>query len=498
MSHKKVFSIDTIRELDRLTLQETGISDWQLMEQAANAFVNVVKKRFPSGLFHVYCGPGNNGGDGLAIARLLKGLGNEVRVYVLELPGQSNSFCFLQNLELLPSAIPLQRAEAFEAAPNGMIIDAFLGSGVNRRAEGGLLKTIQSINQSAATVISVDIPSGIHGDGALPAEGAAIRADFTITFESAKAVFFLPEFNEYLGECITVPIGLSAGAMATLPAYAEMLSQQGIKDWLPQRHRWDHKGRFGHVLLVAGSIGKMGAATLAARAVMMAGAGKCTCYVPKAGLAAIQTTVPEAMAIPSSSKKEVDGLFDSSWADVIAIGPGIGQGSGAEKALKKVLLEKDKPMVIDADGLNLLGRQSTSFQARLPMVLTPHPGEADRLFGPSLTGAERLHKARDFASKKGAVIVLKGGKTAICCPEGNLYFCDLGNPGMATAGSGDVLTGVIAGLLAQGLTAEKAAAVGVFLHAQAGDLAASAKGQHSLIASDILEFMPNAFLKILS
>lgn len=491
----KVFSTAEIRQLDQLSMAEQGITEWQLMERASEAFTTRFLQLGLSGPVHIFCAQGNNGGDGLAIARMLSLQGQKVSVYILEVPGQHPTACFRENLSLIPTTVKLFRAPAFDAPTDGLIIDAILGSGLNRQPDGGLKKTIQAINKSSLPVVAVDIPSGIDGDGNLSPD-TAIAATTTITFQAPKPAFFFPEFAHHFGEIMMVSIGLSEKAMELLSGYACLINAEDVKKRIPVRNRWGHKGSYGHVLLVAGSQGKMGAASLAAKAALRAGAGKCTAYVPKSGMSIIQTLVPEAMAIASNGKKEIDGLFDDSIADVLAIGPGIGQGKGAEKAIRKALHDQQKALVIDADGLNLLAKSSEPLVANRQMIITPHPGEADRLWGKSSSGRERLVKAREYASEKGVVVVLKGGKTAICNPDGTLHFCDIGNPGMATAGSGDVLTGVISGLLAQGLSAQDAAIAGVYLHALSGDLAAEALGQHALIASDLIQFLPQAFLKV--
>ncbi len=496
-----IYEASAIREWDALTLQMQEIEEIELMERACEAFVKqfLLDHKDTWLPIWVICGIGNNGADGLGIARILHHKGFQVQVVIADQMGSQHSRCFEINLKRLPIAYEsLQKGDelSFPNAPF-ILIDALLGSGLSRPIEGDLAGLVHQINSSAAHKIAVDIPSGLLSSEGNVSKPVAVQCNQTISFESSKPVFYNPDFAHILGNWVVVPIGLEKSAESRLSSTVFELTAEDAFALLPSRSRHAHKGTFGHVLLLAGSQGKLGAALLSAKAVLRAGVGKLTCYLPKGSARIMHVGLPEAMVSQSQSRKEIDAFFPHPWEGVVAIGPGIGTEKNAKKAVQKAILSAQKGLVIDADAINILSElnlDSLTFPANT--VLTPHPAECDRLCGKSELFEERLKKVKAFCHRHQVVMVLKGGYSAVVDPSGKVYFCTKGNAGMATAGSGDVLTGIIAGLLSQGLHALPATQLGVFLHALSGDLAAEKLGQHSLIASDLIEFLPSAFLSV--
>lgn len=498
---KKILTSASMREVDAHTLRHLQIEPIVLMEQAARACVEWICTAYNvSQSIVVWCGKGNNGGDGLAIARLLHQRGYSVVPCIIEDHEATPSPCFLENLSRLP--LPYQSVRLGDVLfwqPNVLCIDAILGSGVTRPVTGTLALLFEALQDSTSEVVAVDIPSGIPADGVTQTEPYKyLKANHTLVLHLPKPVLYDPTFTEAIGVIHYVPIGLSEEAIQQAKPFGWELDLSDLELLTRARPRHAHKGIFGHALVVAGGYGKMGAAFLTAKAGLRSGAGKVSCAVPKHGNLILQSSLPEAMTLPSNSKKEVDASFDPTVFDAIVIGPGIGQGKGARNALLKCLSYKYTPLVIDADAIRLLASVKLgSHDLPQACVLTPHPGEADALFGPSEHYFERLSKAADFARANKAVVVLKGGFTAVIDTQGIPHFCTFGNPGMATAGSGDVLAGIIGALLAQGYAPFEAAKCAVLWHAHAGDCAAELWGEHSMIAGDIIQSLGVSYKSIL-
>jgi NAD(P)H-hydrate epimerase len=381
--------------------------------------------------------------------------------------------------------------------PQDIIIDGLFGSGLNRPLEGGFAKIVDYINHSESTVVSIDIPSGLFGeDNKENNRKYIIQADLTLTFEFPKLSFLLPENADFTGEWKMLPVGLHPDALLKTKTPYGLITDEDIVSLIHRRERFAHKGDFGHALLIAGSRGKMGAAVLAARGCMRSGVGLLTVHVPEKGETVMQIALPEAMTDADAHPDFVTELPPSlSPYDVIGIGPGTGTHDRTKAVIDELLnAAGGKPLVLDADALNIIASNSELLH-RLPQgtVITPHPGEFDRLAGSSENAYERIQKARSMANEQKICIVLKGAYTAVCTPSGNVFFNTSGNPGMATAGSGDVLTGIISGLLAQGYSPEESAVIAVYMHGIAGNLAAANLSEESMIAGDITAMLGKAF-----
>ncbi len=492
----KILSASQVREWDAYTIQHEPIASIDLMERACRVFAEWFTAKFDaSKKIGIVCGTGNNGGDGLGIARLLFEWNYSVKVWIVR-GGSTESIDFAKNLQRLPNRIPLIDITAAQDSPGfagcDVLIDAIFGSGLSRPAEGLYAQVIQSINESTSTKVAVDIPSGLMADG--PSTGAIVKARYTFTFQLPKLSFFLPETGVNVGSWRIGDIGLSKNFLTNVTTDYHYLTLKSVRKSVKVRNTFSHKGDYGKALLVAGSFGKMGACVLAARAALRAGLGLLTLHVPKVGYSIVQTAVPEAMATVDNHEQYIStnppGLENY---DVIGIGPGLGTEAATAKVLN-ALFELGKPMVIDADALNLLSAHREWLHL-IPAgsLLTPHPKEFERLTGPSKNSFERLAKQRQLAQQLKSVVLVKGAYTAIALPDGSCYFNTTGNPGMATGGTGDVLTGILTGLLAQGYSAPEAAILGVFLHGLAGDLAKTELGEHALIASDLVDHLGAAF-----
>ncbi|MCC5928925.1 MAG: NAD(P)H-hydrate dehydratase [Cyclobacteriaceae bacterium] len=493
----KVLLTSQIREADAYTIQNEPVSSINLMERASLAFVKWLQKNINLNTeVHIFCGGGNNGGDGLAIARLLHEEGCEVQAFVLS-ANMKPSEDFSTNLHRLKSLIKVVTIEDENGFPvniqtGHIIIDALFGSGLSRPLEGLNAKLIEHLNHFPGVKISVDIPSGMYGDKF--SDGIRFRADHTVAFQVPKLAFFMPENARYTGHWHLVDIGLDAGHLQQVHSPYHILDREMLLSRILPRERFSHKGHYGHGLILAGSKGKMGAVVLAARAALRSGAGLLTCHVPVCGYPIVQTAVPEAMASEDDNIEYTVALPDISIYTAIAAGPGWGQHKETAQVLQNLLSQARQPLVLDADALNLLSQHS-AFIELIPenTILTPHPGEFRRMAGDWDNDFHRLEKLRTFAIQHRCIVVLKGAFTSIALPDGNVFFNPTGNPGMATGGSGDVLTGIILSLLGQYYLPSDAAKLGVFLHGLAGDLAASRLGYTSLIASDIIENLPAAF-----
>ncbi len=494
----KILNGNQIKSCDAYTIEHEPILSIDLMERACRAFVSWFTPRFMiDQKVGVICGTGNNGGDGLGIARLLTDWGYTTKVWVVR-GDVKESEDFAKNLSRVLGKIDLHEIAAppdtglFDDCP--VLIDAIFGSGLSRPVEGIYKQVISAMNQSKAIRVAVDIPSGLMADKHSP--GIIVKADHTLTFQLPKLAFLLPENHTFVGQWHRVDIRLSKKYLEEVDVSCFYVTLKGVAKKLKTRSKFDHKGNYGKALLIAGSYGKMGACILAARGALRSGLGLLTLHVPASGNSIVQTAVPEAMTSTDLHEKYFTATESLATFDVVGIGPGIGQSRETSAAFAKVL-DQRKPLVIDADALNILGARHELLRS-IPAgsILTPHPREFERMVGSWPDDFVRLEKQKQLARQTGAVIVLKGAHTSIASPDGKVYFNSTGNPGMATGGSGDVLTGVLTGLLAQGYSAEDAALIGVYVHGLAGDIAAREQGLNSLIASDLIDQLPQAFRKI--
>lgn len=490
-----------IRQWDHYTIQKRGINAADLMEAAATeCFRWLVARDFPEPSFTIYCGKGNNGGDGLALARLLTTRGWKTTVCILEsgYPGTEDFQTNLMRLHETPAGISfIQQEGSIHPVPeNDIVIDALFGLGLNRPLEGIAAQLVRHINSAPNEVLAIDIPSGMFADKS-SVGNEMIRANHTLSFQIPKLAFLVPENAAYTGRVNMLDIGLIPAFLQNLAVTYEMLTPLLVKDIYKPRDRYGHKGTYGHAALIAGSGSMMGAAVLAAKACMRSGAGKLTCYIPDGGYNILQIAVPEAI-IQRSGGEAVEPFTPAGEYNAIGIGPGLGRHDSNSLLLARVF-EKGNPLVIDADALNTLAEQGTPLLHKIPpfSILTPHLKEFERLFGKTKNDFDRLEMAKTRAAELNVIILLKGHHSFVAMPGGKAYFNATGNPGMATAGSGDVLTGILTGLLAQGYTPEKAALLGVYLHGLAGDIAASRKSQEAMIASDITEHIGEAFLQLI-
>ncbi len=488
------------RDWDAYTVAHEPIASIDLMERAALAFSDWFQIHFPDidPPVYIFCGPGNNGGDGLAVARMLYGRFFPVTVYLCYTDGNTSAD-FRANLERLPrlqelQVIELQSRDPLPAIPpNAIVIDALFGSGLNRAPDGDFERLILHLNANAKTLVSVDIPSGLFA--ARHTAGTSIHAHHTLSFETPKLAFLFPENAERVGEWAVQPIGLDPGFRENLAASNHFINLKLIRSFIRKRKKYDHKGTYGHALLIAGSFGKAGAAILSARACLRSGVGLLTVHVPRCAYEVLQATVPEAMVSPDWNQYFFSKLPESLASyQAIGVGCGLDQQGETATALLQLLEASDKPMVLDADALNLLS-ENPEWYANIPQnsILTPHPKEFERLFGKSENDFERNALQRRKAQELNVYILLKGAHSCIATPEGGCYFNSTGNPGMATGGSGDVLTGILTGLLAQGYAPLETAILGVFLHGISGDLAAKNQSEEALVAGDLISSIGEGF-----
>lgn len=498
----KLFFTKQIAKIDKFTIEHEPVSSIDLMERAANEIFKKIVEIYPLNTkFVIVSGSGNNGGDGLAVARLLYKARFSVKVFLLDISGKFSEDCKTntERLKLLPNLefSIIKNADSISFKNDEVIIDAIFGSGLTRKVEGFVAEIINKINDSGCKIISIDIPSGLFGeDNSENNLQNIVKANYTLTLQFPKISFFFAENNIFVGNWYVLPIGLHKEIINTEPSNYSYVDNEFVKNIIHKRDKFSHKGSYGHALLIAGSKGKMGAAILASRACLRAGAGLLTTHVPKCGYKIIQTAIPEAMASIDENENFVTKITNIDNYSAIGIGPGIGTKNETKELLKNLFENCLKPIVIDADGLNIISKQPEILNILLNnSILTPHPKEFDRLAGNSENSEQRHLKAKQFAQQYNVYIVLKGANTQIICPDGDCYFNSTGNPGMATAGSGDVLTGIILSLLAQGYSSLHASLLGVYIHGLAGDIATNENGMEYIIASDIIENLGKAFKK---
>lgn len=489
----KILNIDQIRKADVYTIKHEPISSHDLMERAALAFVMRFKQLYnaPRRVF-IFCGKGNNGGDGLCIARLLYQQHYSPVVFIIDYTSsESPDFSInLKRLETLPIAIHRLNTRKYSwslHSQDTLIIDAIFGSGLSRPIEGFTASIVHDINSSQAEVVAVDIPSGLYADKPSTAENAIIAARYTISFQVPKLCFMLPESYTYVGNWFVVNIKLHQQFLRNLNTPYYLLDNKLAMSLRKVPPKFTHKGTKGHSLFIGGSYGKIGAAILSCTAIMRVGAGLLTALVPKCGYLPLQTALPEAMVLTTQHDDYHNAVLPKLFTTykAIAVGPGLGQHKATQQMLHDLLAAAQQPLVIDADALNIIALNNLWQYIPQHSILTPHPKEFERLAGRTSHQFEELAHLRILAQKHQLIIVLKRAHTAIALPNGQVYFNTTGNPLMGTAGSGDVLTGVIAGLLSQGYSPQHSALLGVYLHGKAGDLAAV--GKTAITAMDIVE-----------
>ena len=495
----KVLNAAQMHQLDDYTQEVEHITSLQLMERAATVFVDYfIEQISVSRDVWIFCGQGNNGGDGLAIARLLIQKGFTVKPFLIH-TGVLSADCN-SNLEKLIPLVSITYLVVEEDIPsipqNIVLVDALLGSGLNKEVSGLYAAVIDVINASKAMVYSVDIPSGLYCD--YPAKhDSIVHANHTLTFHAPKLMFFLSDNETYTGTWQVLDIGLqNEGAEHIITNYF-YTTNANIRLLMRARPVFSHKGTFGKALLIAGSKGMMGAAVLASSACLRSGSGLVCAHVPGIGINTMQVSLPEAILSIDSHEDVVTVLPDITGYNAIGIGSGLGEHALTADLVENLLLQTDRPLVLDASALNILAAHP-EWMKDIPenSILTPHPKEFDRLVGGTFnTSWDRLLKGIEFAKKLRVIIVLKGAYTAVIIPTGQVYFNSTGNSGMATAGSGDVLTGILTSLLARGYAPEDAAKIGVFAHGYAGDAAARKRSKSSMIASDIVEHLGAFFLE---
>jgi hydroxyethylthiazole kinase-like uncharacterized protein yjeF len=494
----RILSSKQIRAVDAYTIEHEPILSINLMERASREFVNWFVERFDvTHRIGIVCGTGNNGGDGLAISRLLREWNYRVHVWIVR--GASETEDFNINLDRLKG-----RIEPMPFLPGGgsdtfveidVIIDALFGSGLSRPADGLFAEAIRAMNETDCVRIAVDIPSGLRADE--PSSGEIFHAHHTVSFQTPKLAFLFPSNHQFVGEWSIVDIGLDKHFIKQQDVARFVLTQRDIKRRLRKRGTFDHKGSNGHVLLVSGSYGKTGATVLSSRAALRAGTGLLTVRVPSCGYVVLQSSVPEAMLLPDSNENIITSIPELESYSAVGVGPGLGTADVTAKALEHLLRHSTKPIVIDADALNIISSHRNLLHiVSAGSILTPHPKEFERLAGKWSNDFEKLDKQIALAKQLKSIVVVKGAFTSIASPDGRVYFNSTGNPGMASGGTGDVLTGILTSLLGQGYESVDAAIVGVYLHGLSGDLAAADLGFESLIASDIIGYLPHAFQKI--
>ena len=498
----QILSAEQIRSWDEYTIAHEPIVSIDLMERAAAACFQWIMQHYEGKSFSIFCAKGNNGGDGLAIARMLSS-NHDVTVYVLEF-GHLGTEDFQTNLARLhQTRVEIKFIPSEENIPTlsagDIVIDALFGSGLNRPIEGLTAALVSTLNESGNEIISIDIPSGLSVDNSSKGN-IAIVASHTLSFQCYKPAFLVSENEPNIGTLHILNIGLHPGYLESLRVENVFIDDRIARSILRSRNKFSHKGSFGHALIIAGSFGKIGAAILAAKACLRAGVGLLTVHTPVCGMHSLHTSVPEAM-LEIDSHEKVNSSINTQLKKyhAIGIGPGIGTEYSTSTLLQDTISNYPHPMVIDADALNIMSAHP-EWLGKLPAlsILTPHPKEFERLFGSSKNDFERLALAKQKAKEYNVIIIVKGHHSFVAAPTGSNFFNSTGNPGMATAGSGDALTGIITSLVAQQYSPMDAAVLGVYLHGLAGDIAARKISEPSLVASDIIQNLGNAFRQLLN
>ena len=500
----KILSSNQLKELDKYTMEQEPIASIDLMERAAQALTEAIIRRWDtSHPIVVFAGPGNNGGDALAVARMLSQKSYHVEVFLFNTKGRLSEECQtnLHRLKTCGSIYFTEISTQFDPpilTENHVVIDGLFGTGLNKPLNGGFAAVVKYINASKATVVAIDIPSGLMGeDNTYNIRPHIVRADVTLSIQLPKLSFFFPENEEIVGEWELLDIGLKQSYILAAESPYSILEEEQIRSLIKPRKRFAHKGSFGHGLLIAGSYGMAGASILSAKACLRSGIGLLTVHVPIYNHDLLQTTVPEAIVQTDIHERYYAEPVDLSKYKALAIGPGLGQEEDTALAMMEQIQASNIPVVLDADAINILSSHR-NWLSRLPKqsILTPHLGELERLTGKCMDTYERLTKVKELAAYLHSYIIVKGAWTIIVTPDGRCFLNPTGNPGMATAGSGDVLTGILLALLAQGYSQEEACQLGVYVHGLAGDIAAETMSQLGMTSGDIIAALPQAWKKI--
>ena len=496
----KIFSKEQIYEGDRLTIERQNISSTDLMERAGSQIFNWMHLRMQGAQvpIHVFCGIGNNGGDGLVLSRQLILDGYNVKTYIVNY-SDKRSKDFLINYDRIKNVTKkwpelLTSIEDFpEIQKDDIIVDAIFGIGLNRPVDTWVKDLFVYLNETKAFTLSIDIPSGLQTDQVPVDETAVIKAGYTLSFVTPKLVFFLAETSKYTQQWEALDIGIDPEFLYTTTTEAELIGKHEVLPIYKPRDKFSHKGTYGHSVIIGGSYGKMGAVTLASRAALSAGSGLITAFVPKCGYIPLQTAFPEAMVLTSDSDVLISNINFDIKASAIGIGMGLGTASETVQAFEGFLKSNTSPLVIDADALNIISENKNLLKL-LPKqsVLTPHPKELERLVGAWKDDFDKLDKVKSLSKTYDLIVVIKGANT-ITVYQDKLYINTTGNPGLATAGTGDVLTGIITGLISQSYEPLTAAIFGVYLHGKSADIAIEDYGYQSLIASHIMDYLGEAF-----
>ncbi len=510
----KVATAKEMQDIDRVTISRFGIAGTVLMERAGLSVVDKINALYLGKKIAVLCGSGNNGGDGFVIARELHNQGRNVEVFMTSVPsklkGDAKTNYDIAKKFGVP-VFPVLKFLRTRLSGHYLIVDALLGTGISQDVKGPLSDVIKKANRLSCPVMAVDIPSGISSDTG-QVMGSAMKANVSVTFGLPKRGHLIYPGAEYTGRLFIEDIGFPASLINSDKMKINLFRSDDAISLLPARTKSSHKGTFGHVLLIAGSRGKTGAALMAAKACLKAGAGLVTIGAPETVVNSLQSRVTEEMILPLNDKGNgtlsytaADSIkkFIKARGEVLVIGPGLSVDDELKTLVAEVVTHSKVPVVIDADGLNAIaGNTRVLKKCKSPLILTPHPGEMSRLEGLKKStdkeGPDRVTRALSFSGKHRVHLVLKGVPTVTTTPEGTAFINSSGNPGMATAGTGDVLTGMIASFLAQGLPPAHASALGVYMHGNAADIVADKKGQESMVASDIIKELPGAFRSIKS
>ncbi len=502
----KIFTAAQIRELDRYTIEHEPIKSVDLMERAAKALTRAIMDEWTNRTpVIVFAGPGNNGGDALAVARLLAEADYQVSVFLFNIHNKLSDDCAANKQRLLDGKKVGKFTEVTlnfdppELTADMLVVDGLFGSGLNKPLNGGFASLVKYVNQSPAKVVSIDMPSGLMcEDNTYNIRQNILHADLTLTLQQKKLSMMLADCQPYVGRLRVLDIRLSHEYIANTEVSYRILEESDLRPRLRHRSDFAHKGSMGHALLIAGSYGMAGAAVLATKACLRSGPGKVTVHTPKRNYGIMQASVPEAVMQMDREETAFSESVDSSDFNALGIGPGLGQNENTAIALIGQIRRTQCPIVVDADALNILANHQVWLQ-QLPkgIILTPHPKEFDRLMSTASNGDyERLSHAQQLAERLQGYVLLKGHYSALCMPDGHVVFNSTGNSGMATAGSGDVLTGIITGLLARGYKAPDACMLGMYLHGLAGDFAAKDLGKECLVAGDIIKYLPQAFKRL--
>ena len=500
----KIFTSAQINELDKFTIENEPVKSIDLMERAAKAITQAITEVWGSQTpVIIFAGPGNNGGDALAVGRMLCDKGYDVCAYLFNVTGHLSEDCAINRKRLSDKKAKAlievtQEFEPPQLEAGMLVVDGLFGSGLNKPLASGFASLVKYINASPAQVVSIDMPSGLMTeDNTYNIRTNIIRANLTLTLQLPKLSFLFPENQMYIGRLKVLDIRLSKQGIDKIDANYTLIEENDIRPRMLRRDPFAHKGKMGNALIIAGSYGMGGASVLATKACLRAGAGKVTTHTPKRNSMLLQVSVPKAIIQFDREETIFSEAVDTEDFNAVGIGPGLGTSEQTAIAIIAQLRRTQCPIVADADAINVIANHRAWLQ-QLPkgIIMTPHPKEFDRLEGPSTDSYERLMKARDLAQRLQGYILLKGHHTSLCLPDGHIMFNSTGNAGMATAGSGDVLTGIITGLLARGYKHEDACVVGMYLHGLAGDIAARELGIESVIASDLIQYIPQAFKRI--